>query len=68
MNKWKRARWFTALGANDDLYHVFKCNYIPQWTTHGELYKFAFGPYATRKKAIQVAGYQSSGRNIIINN
>jgi len=55
--QWTRRRWFVGRVSNS--YKVFSCWYEPTRNSHGHKYLFCFGPYRTKKRAIQIRNYQS---------
>ena len=53
-------RYYVGYHKKERVYKVFSCAYTPQrCDPHSKPYAFVFGPYPTRKEALQVKGYQS---------
>ena len=55
---WSRSKYFVGKLINGG-YEIFKNNFVPDYTSHGQKYSFAYGPYKTKSKAKQTMDYFS---------
>lgn len=60
-----KCKWYHGPSVkNENIIKVFKCQFTPSRETHAGLYSYTFGPFTTRKAAMENAAYQFPGRKI----
>lgn len=57
---WKHKRWFVGV-VDDHHAEIFKASELPTESTHGSTYRYCYGDYTTRERALQVAEYVTRG-------